>query len=132
MHFFDVIFRDLNCLFFNIYVVPYFLCFILLHFCWAFVFFIIFQFPGGLPPPGLSSALGLPPSAGVPPRLDLPPGVSMGQPNSGNNMNHEKVKTGAKSTKCSWLEVFIWGLVLPFLYITCSICVVFTAGHVIT
>ena len=68
-----------------------------------FVFFIIFQFPGGLPPPGLSSALGLPPSAGVPPRLDLPPGVSMGQPNSGNNMNHEKVKTGATSKQSAVL-----------------------------
>jgi hypothetical protein len=57
-----------------------------------FFVFSVFQFPGGLPPPGLSGALGMPPSAGVPPRLDLPPGVSMGQPNSGNNMNHEKVK----------------------------------------
>jgi len=61
----------------------------------AFLFIFAFQFPGGLPPPGLSSALGLPPSAGVPPRLDLPPGVSLGQPNSGsvNSMNHEKVNS---------------------------------------
>ena len=58
----------------------------------AVLFIFAFQFPGGLPPPGLSSALGLPPSAGVPPRLDLPPGVSLGQPNSGNSMNHDKVK----------------------------------------
>ena len=64
-----------------------FCCFYFESFCFPF-----FQFPGGLPPPGLSSALGLPPSGGVPPRLDLPPGVSMGQPNAGNNMNHEKVK----------------------------------------
>ena len=65
-----------------------FCCFYFESFCFPF-----FQFPGGLPPPGLSSALGLPPSGGVPPRLDLPPGVSMGQPNAGNNMNHEKVKS---------------------------------------
>ena len=50
---------------------------------------LIFQFPGGVPPPGLSAAsmaaaaaAGLPPglppgSIGAPPRLDLPPSVSL-------------------------------------------------------
>ena len=49
---------------------------------------ISFQFPGGVPPPGLITSMagmpGLPPSAAsLPPRLDLPPSVSLGNHLSG-------------------------------------------------
>ena len=48
----------------------------------------MFQFPGGVPPPGLITSMagmpGLPPSAAsLPPRLDLPPSVSLGNHLSG-------------------------------------------------
>ena len=47
-----------------------------------------FQFPGGVPPPGLITSMagmpGLPPSAAsLPPRLDMPPSVSLGNHLSG-------------------------------------------------
>ena len=54
----------------------------------ANIVLISFQFPGGVPPPGLITSMagmpGLPPSAAsLPPRLDLPPSVSLGNHLSG-------------------------------------------------
>lgn len=58
-------------------------------------FFVHFQFPGGLPPPGLPGHLGLPPNPGVNSRLEMPPGVPISQPNPANVPpginNHDKV-----------------------------------------